>query len=403
VGKRIHVFIKILLLTTLLLGSAQQVEAQSGIEIKDVQVGYDFGEEIRFSAQVIASNPIKEVLLIFRDVTEENTRVISLEANEAGHVKYIYNASENLLRPFARISFWYQVILENGESITGINYSFIYTDNRFDWKTRQENNLHVHWSEGNETFGIAALDTARNGLSKIQNLFPTDTSQPIDIYIYASPTDLQEALFMGGETWIAGHASPAMGIILVSIAPGDQQSIFMQQQIPHEMTHVLLYRYVGESYNRLPTWLREGTAMIAELYPNPDYQLALDHAVENHTLIPINELCQPFPSDESQAFLAYAEAKSFTSYLHANYGSTGLDQLINAYADGLSCEAGAIRAFDTSLAYLDSTWQESVLGANLLGVAWRAISPYLLLLALMGAMPLAQAISALRKRNNNEE
>ena len=391
-GKKIRTLVNLLLLTALLFGFTRQVEAQEGIEVADVRIGYEFGEEVRFSAQINASSPIEGVLLIFRDVKEENTRIIPLEVDEEGRVRYSYDASKNLLRPFAKIQFWYQVSLESGESKTSKEYSFSYADNRFDWETREGNNLRVHWSDGDETFGLAALDTARAGLADIELLFPVDLSQPIDIYIYPSPTDLQNALFMGGETWVAGHASPALGIVLLSIAPGSQQKILMQQQIPHELAHVLLYRYVGENYNQLPIWLLEGTASIAELYPNPDYQLALERAVENNTLISITELCQPFPRDASQAFLAYAESESFTRYLHTNYGSSGLDDLIITYADGLSCEAGAMRVFNKSLDYLDTHWQESVLGANLLDIAFRTILPYLLLLALLLATPLAEAL-----------
>ena len=397
-GKTLRSFTNLLLLTALLFGFTRQVQAQEGIEFSDARVEYQFGEEIHFSAQIKADNPIKEILLVFRDVNEENTRVISLTADEAGRVSYRYDAHENLLRPFAKIFFWFQVTLEDGTKQTSEKYFFIYSDNRFEWQTREENNIRVHWSEGDEAFGLAALDAARNGLVNIQSLFPVDTSQPIDIYIYNSPTDLQNALFMGGESWVAGHASPALGIVFAAIPPSPQQQISMQRHIPHELAHILLYRQIGENYNRLPTWLLEGTASISELYPNPDYQLALEHALENDALIPISALCPPFPRDASQTFLAYAESTSFTRYLYTNYGSSGLDDLISAYADGLSCEAGTQRVFGKSLDYLDANWQESVLGANLLGVAFHSLAPYLFLLALFLAAPLFSGILSLKKK-----
>ncbi len=397
-GKTLHTLTNLFLLTALLFfGSAQQVQGQEGIEVVDAEATHKFGEEIHFSAQIKASNPIKEVLLIFRDVREENSRVISLVPDKEGRVSYIYDASENLLHPFAEIAYWFQVTLESGENITSPKKQFTYTDNRFKWKMREEDNLHVYWSEGDEAFGLAALDTARVGLVDIQSLFPVDTSLSVDIYIYASQNDLQNALFMGGETWVAGHASPALGIVFVTISPSEQEKLLMQRYIPHEMAHVLFYRYVGKNYNLLPTWLSEGIASIAELYPNPDYELTLERATESGTLIPIAELCQSFPRDETEAFLAYAEATSFTRYLYTNYGFSGMDDLTLAYADGLSCDAGAMRAFGKSLEYLDANWQESVLGANLLGVAWRALLPYLLIFALLLLMPLISIISALVK------
>ena len=114
----------LLLLTALLFGFTRQVEAQEGIGVTNIQVEYDFGEEIRFSAQVESSNPIKEILLIFRDISEENTRVISLEADKSGQISYAYDASKNLLRPFAEISYWFQVVLENGEKHTSEKNTF---------------------------------------------------------------------------------------------------------------------------------------------------------------------------------------------------------------------------------------------------------------------------------------
>ena len=400
-GKRYRVGLTLLFGAALLLGASNQVEAQSGGEVRSVRVGHDFGEEIRFSAEVASENPVREVFLVFRDIREEHTRVLGMH-EENGRFVYNYDASQNLLRPFATLSLWFQVTLENGEGFTSQKYTYTYSDNRFVWQTREDGNLRVHWSDGGESFGQAALDSTRSGFDGIQNLFPADSSQPIDVYIYASPTDLQNALLLGGQSWLAGHASPELGIVFVSIAPGAQEKILMQKQIPHELAHVLLYRRIGEGYNRLPTWLLEGIASLAELYPNPDYQLALERAVSQDNLIPISALCLPFSRDASQAFLSYAEAVSFTRYLHATYGASGLDRLIGVYADGVDCETGAMRVFGQSLAYLDATWRESVLGANLLGVALRATAPYLLILAIILAHPAAQFFAANAQRKKDE-
>ena len=394
-------FANFFVMAVFLLGFTRPAQAQAGVKFVDARVGYDFGEQITFSARIESPNPIKEIQLLFRDEREENTRVIPLQADPDGFVSYQYDAASNLLRPFAKIIFWFQVILQDGGTAQSANYSFRYADDRFDWVTRQEKNISVHWYDGDEAFGMAALDAARNGLQTIQGLFPVEAGEPINIYIYSSPTELQETLFMGGETWVAGHASPALGVALVSIKPSMEQNIAMQQQIPHELAHVMLYRYVGEEYDRLPTWLQEGISSIAELYPNPDYQRALDVALENEMLIPMADLCDPFPRDASRAFLAYAESASFTRYLYNAYGSLELDDLIRAYADGLSCEPGATQALGASLTYLDARWRESVLGANLLGVAWRNFLPYLILFGLILIVPLAEGIAMLRRRKKD--
>jgi hypothetical protein len=61
--------------------------------------------------------------------------------------------------------------------------------------------------------------------------------------------------------------------------------------------------------------------------------------------------------------------------------------LTSAYADGLSCEQGVVRALSTSLANLDTRWRESVLGQNVAGVFLRNMSPYLGLFVFLLLIP----------------
>jgi hypothetical protein len=198
-----------------------------------------------------------------------------------------------------------------------------------------------------------------------------------------------------------GQASPDLGVALVSISPEAEQGIEMERQIPHELAHVLLYQRAGQAYERLPVWLREGIASMVEIYPNPDYRLALEAAGQNGTLMEMTSLCTPFPADAGRAFLAYAEADSFTRYLYNTYGSSGLFNLILAYADGLDCEQGARRALGVTLTQLDHRWRQSALGGNAGGVAVQNILPYLILLGIILIVPI-WLISVHLKRKTND-
>lgn len=387
--KRLGILTVLLLSLGTLFWGSYPAQAESGVTFSHVKVGHQFGEYIRFRVQIESGDPIESVTISFRDKREAHTRTATMTPQE-GEFVYRYDASDNYLHPFARLTMRFQVQLENGQVVESQSYGYTYSDNRFAWQMREEGDLRVHWNEGDESFGQAALDAARNGLARTDGFFPVILDEPVDVYIYASPVDLQNALFLGGESWVAGHADPGLGVVFVSIAPSTEQRIAMQQQIPHELTHVLLYRYLGEGYNRLPNWLLEGVATLSELYPNPDYELVLERAVGDHTLIPIAELCDAFPRDASQAFLAYAESVSFTRYLHETYGTTAFEQLLQNYADGLHCDAGAQAVYGQSLERLDARWREAALGANLLGSALRETAPYLLILAIFLAYPAAQ-------------
>ena len=262
--------------------------------------------------------------------------------------------------------------------------------------------LKVHWYAGDEKFGQEALAAAQAGLTSIRSLVPLDLEQPIEIFIYANANDLQSELIPGQQNWIAGHADPASGIVRVLIEPGLQQGITMEQRIPHELMHVMLYRGVGPGYKNLPGWLREGTATLAEVYPNADHERVLKEALAKETLIPLEDLCLSFPDDPAQAFLAYAESKSFTGYLHQTYGSTGIQNLAAAYADGVDCEHGTERAFSISLSSLEAEWRASLRGENRYLPALQNISPYLVLLCLVLIIPLLGVAGTLRKKRNSQ-
>jgi hypothetical protein len=185
---------------------------------------------------------------------------------------------------------------------------------------------------------------------------------------------------------------------MVVIEPGAGQGIALEQRLPHELMHVLLYRRVGSGYHKLPAWLREGTAALAEIYPNAEYDRALADAVTQDQLIPLREICEAFPGDAGRAFLAYAESRSFAGYLRERYGSTGLLDLAAAYADGLDCERGTERAFGVSLANLEADWRSSALGQDVFRSTAQDITPYLVLLCLVLVIPLVGIAGTLRKK-----
>jgi hypothetical protein len=260
--------------------------------------------------------------------------------------------------------------------------------------------MKVHWYQGDNNFGQAAMQAARAGLETIGSYLPASLEQPIDIFIYATVDDLQSEQVPGSQSWAAGHADPALGKVMVVITPGADQAIMMEQRIPHELMHVMLYRQVGPGYQNLPAWLREGMATLAEIYPNAEYERALADAIASDTLIPLKEVCVAFPTDTGQAFLAYAESLSFTNYLHDLYGSSGLLRLAFSYADGVDCEHGPERAFGLSLSSLELQWRSSVLGQNTALSTLQSMSPYLVLLCLVLLIPLIGAVSTLRRKGN---
>ena len=398
-----RVFMTLLMVVSIPLNMSQ---AQGGIDVENATVAVSFGQSITFMAKIKSSIPIQQASLIFRGVNETVTRVETVQVAEDGSVSFTYDASQNVFPPFSPIVFWFQATLSDGQTYTSAPITFLYNDNRFPWREMAQGNVTVHWYAGDDAFGATALNAAGVGILAMSEFIPVSLTEPVNIYIYSNVTDLQNTLMLGGETWTGGHANPELGMVLVAVAPGSSQSIEMESVIPHELAHVMLYRALGEKYDKQPAWLLEGIASIVERYPNPDYARALEIASKNNSLLSFDALCNNFPADAGSAFLAYAQSQSFVTYIRKTYGTSGLGRLTDAYGDGFSCELGATNALGTPLSQLDSRWREDVLGQNTLGVAARNLLPFILLMLLVLVVPIWGAIDALlqrRKRANQSK
>ena len=386
-----------------ILFNARQAQAQSGVVLENVGASVQFGEGITFTATIKAPIQIQNASIVIFDEAQGLTHIQPLAIREDGTTEYLFDTRQSTLRPFSVVRWSYQIALADGNTFQSEAYFIRYDDDRFSWQTLEAGSVRVNWYNGDANFGQAASNAAQSGLQSISKIMPLDLTQPVEIFIYANASDLRGTLYAESEQWVAGHANAAIGVVMVTVEPGPNQSIFMEQRIPHELMHVMLYRRVGAGYNNLPAWLREGTATIAEINPNPDYDLALASAGVTGTLIPIRDLCVSFSPNPDAAFLAYAESRSFTDYLRDTYGSQSLLDLALTYADGVDCERGTELAYGVSLSKLEMDWRRAALGQNTVLPALQNMFPYLALLCVVLLIPFIGIMNVLRKKRDRNE
>ncbi len=353
---------------------------------------YRFGERITFYAKVRSSAFIDTAHVFFQAHADTRTVVgeAQIQAQEEGLylLSYTHLLADYHLRAFSQVDFRWEVVISNGEKVNSPAYEFFYEDNRYEWNSLEENPFRVHWFEGDVPYAQSIIDAAEKGFFQAQTLLPIPKPQFMEIYIYPDSNSLQAALQPGSRDWVAGHAEPDLGVIVAALPSGPDQVILIQQRIPHELMHILLYQYMGSGYDNLPVWLSEGLASLTELYPNADYDLLLKDAVERKALIPMAALCQTFPRDASNALLAYAQATSFTRYLHGVYGVSGMQDLVAAYANGLSCERGVQKALGRSLSQLERNWRSEALAEDMTAAAFDNLRPWWILLGVVLITPL---------------
>lgn len=381
----------------IVLSTVGVVAAQ--VELEGIQAEHQFGEFIRFQAEVNTQEPIQSIYLFIQPEGQVNTISSPALVPEAGIVRYQIDPVQEKIRTFSTLEYWFETTLENGSVLATPKQTHYYDDNRFTWQARSKSPFQAFWHEGETEFGQSILDTAQQGFEQIRNLLSVPDPESVKIYAYANAVDMGATLQLAERNWVGAHTDPDLGVMVVSLPPGPEQRLEMERQIPHELMHILLYQKIGPSYANLPAWLNEGLASLAEIYPNSDYLVLLKTNYEKERLLPISNLCVTFPRDAAGAYLAYAQAESFTRFLYQEFGSTGLEALIEAYADGLDCERGIQVAYGSDLNQLELQWRRDTFGEDPWYSTFTNLAPWLLLLAAVLAVPIIIVIGNIRRQN----
>lgn len=399
VGK--WILMSCLMLLSLCSFSVQRAHSQARVDILETNVFYTFGGQVTFWARFQSEIAPQSVQVFYKSYGDLDTLVGDAQVYQ-DEIQYTLDLSSYPLRAFAEVEYYFGIYLPS-ETVVSPTFSFYYEDNRFDWQSLQNDPFLVHWYSGDLAFGQMVLDVAQMGLLKAQTTLKLPTPEKVDIFVYASGAEMQSTLRLGGIRMVAGHASPDLGVMMVSLPSGPEQRMETERQVPHELMHILLYQRLGKDTAKLPTWLNEGLASYNEMLANPDYHMALKDAVETDSILPINMLCQNFPTDASNNYKAYAQSDSFVRYVYKDYGSAGLESLLNSFANGLDCEKGTEQALGKNLEQLERQWWAASLNQNVLLKALGVITPWVAILLVSLFAPVFLSVNNLSVKNQSKK
>jgi hypothetical protein len=378
---QLRMIFPVLLITLLASIAGHSVLAQDEDDTRvQPSMVYAYGSDAQFVAEITSPSIVNRALLYMRVQGRSSNPILAetIQGDPAIAI-VVLDLRSNSLSPFASVEYWWQIDFSDGSSIDTIPISFIYEDNRFQWRYLTDPPVTIHWIENYGELGRAALSDAKRSLDNARLDIGLATPAEFHIYLYPSVDFLQSALRLGGRRWVNGHADPELGVVLLAIPEGPEERLTLERDLPHEITHVLLYERMREHYDNLPKWLEEGLATLEEIAPRPEYRLALESAVQDENFLPMETLCTSFPINEEEALLSYAQSASFITYLIELKGPTGLIQLVDAYQEGTPCSLGIERIYQRSIAQLEAEWKRTAFEVPGLASTLQPILPWLLL------------------------
>lgn len=256
--------------------------------------------------------------------------------------------------PNTQIEFQFRVRAADGTSTLGPVGQVTVEDNRFEWRTLEQDLVRVHWYEGDDAFAQSAADVANEAIDHAAELMGQTLPEPVDLFVYSSQQALLEAVSPNREN-IAGEAHSTIGTMFVWLPP-DEDPERKAVIVAHELTHLVFNEVTDNPYHGPPRWLNEGIAVyLSEGYGVLD-QLAVTGAAANGSLIPLEGLAGFFPSPVDQFSLAYSESVSAVDFFIKRYGEQALWDLVRSYADGQSDDDAFINATGADVAVFNSDW-----------------------------------------------
>ena len=340
-------------------GCGLKVRADQAIQVVGNTYEVQFSKSITFRLQVETQNAIKEVTLYYRRVGESLTVKVPVSVTPNQNVfTYTWEFEPGEVPVGSRVEYYWHIVDEAGNELKTFPLTLDHEDNRFTWKTLEEDRVILFWYGSGESEARRLLGHATKSLARLQDQMGVTLDKPVKIYVYQSKSDMSLALPRKSEAY--DERILTLGVVidkatLLILGPHPD----VEQTIAHELAHVVVGLATDNPYAELPRWLDEGLAMYAEGELPAKNKTALENAIRRDQLISVRSL-SGYTGDPAQIDLFYGEVYNLVEYLLRTYGKEKMAQLLAAIHQGLYQEEALQRVYGLGLDDLDTQWRESL-------------------------------------------
>ena len=259
--------ISIILIVILAILIPVAVSADSSIKLISSDTKLDFPSSLTFNIKAESQAPITRIRL--RYAVQQMTYAPTFaevwpdfKPDKSVSTSWTWDMRTGDLPPGAGVNYWWVIEDSSGNTLTTPQQTVSFDDTNHKWMEVSEDNISVHWYQGNTDFGNSLLKAAITAKNMQEHDTGASIDKPVNIYIYGSQQDLLSSMISAQE-WTGGRARPEFNIILLSISPSDLD--WGEKAVAHEMGHLVTHQITSSPYgSTLPPWLDEGLAMHAE-------------------------------------------------------------------------------------------------------------------------------------------
>lgn len=323
---------------------------------------FEFGTSITFSDPITLAGAPKRVELLLSQPGSIGPAAIEVPNPGAGQhtVSDVIKIADGHVFPNTTMTAQWRVTDPDGTQELSSSMSLTYLDTRYHWQTKDGPIVHVHWYDGDASFGARALAIGEQGIANASALLGVTETKPVDFYIYADNNAFYDALGPGTRENVGGEAVAQIRTLFALITPDEVNDSWVSTVIPHELTHLVFNTAIDNPYHDPPRWLNEGLAVYLSEGYTAAWRSTVSDAVDAGSIIPLDGLTGQFPTTADQFSQAYGESVAAVDFMIRTYGKPALVKLIRSYAGGVSDDEAFQAALGVDTAGFNAAWLKSL-------------------------------------------
>lgn len=339
------------------------VHALPQTDVIDNKVTLGFPETATFSATITADIDIVSVVLEYGNEQQTCGDVIAKTYPEFTPGKTVNVAwtwemrQSGSLPPGTQLWWRWRITDANGNETTSETKTATWLDDIHNWNTINDGMINLHWYRGDNSFAQDLMNAAQGGLEFNRTQSGLTTDEPIDLYIYASTNDMQDAMLYE-PSWTGGSAFPDYNIVVIGISEDELE--WGRDTMVHELTHILIGDLTFSCLGDVPTWLNEGLAVFSEGELSPGWQDQLDNAIQDNSLVSIRSMNAGFSEDSYLATLSYSQSYSVVKYMIETHGQEKMTSLLTLLRDGTAIDDALQHTYGFNTDGLEDLWRAAV-------------------------------------------
>ena len=353
-------FVAVALLSLVIAVSALPVAvfaAGDNIRVLSEERHVRFPGDVVLSLEVEGQEDIVEVRLYYRNPPSKIWTYTYPQMSPSRRVETSFNLNltgVNYLPPGTELEYYYSIRDSQGNSFNTVPKTFLYVDDRFQWRTVDAGPLSIYWHDQPEKrVGEVARQVERS-IQDITVLLQVEMDRPLRGIIYNSRAEAREAFPYQSETTareevFQGFAFPERGVF---VGLGLQPDL-----IVHESAHLLLWEATSSPVASVPAWVNEGFASYMEP-DTPGYGRGFPGGAAPG-LMPLRHM-YTVPGNLDAIRYFYRKSESVVGYLLEAHGDQRFRTFLGQLNEGTDANSALIAAYGFGLEGLDQRWAASL-------------------------------------------